>query len=531
MHSEAAPSGLGNLLLAAVLVLGLILATFMGALVGQNDVRMLALIFGATLAILFAVSLHRYVWQISLLLIFLGFGYRPTSFSFGTVELTCALGFAFIALFIWQNRVVKRPAILEDKSFVFMQRILFAWLAYVALHMIYNLKVPYRPQHFSFNNAVKSYFAVSAPLLLLYYLSRSPTGISVGRKFLTRIAQLSTAGLFFNLVVYFVLLSIAGASLVIPILNAAPNTMLLRTHGPLAMIVGIVLLTAVGSNGGRGTPRVFGWILLAAGTFGAMFSGGRASLFIGAALVCLVLAIRRRVGALIIAVALALVGLVAANVAADWINTRANPYFQRSVQLVLTNKSQSVLETIESSTKWRKELATRAIMEWQSDPRIFCFGRATFGFGAADERAMLLAGGYEALLQISLRRGATHNLVTDLLLAYGIVGTILYLAVYWSILVWLWRLRRSKALTPAAANLALICMIAWLGNLIFEGVGAGTMKIESIWFMIVLIGALYSGIGLAPARSAAEKPQPTAPIRSPASRFRPSRPLIASRPR
>jgi O-antigen ligase len=116
-------------------------------------------------------------------------------------------------------------------------------------------------------------------------------------------------------------------------------------------------------------------------------------------------------------------------------------------------------------------------------------------------------GGYEAAIRTALRRGATHNLLTDLLVAYGLVGCVLFLVTYFSIARFLWVIRARGRLSEAGSDLALACVVLWLLNFVLEVVGAGSVRVELVWMMIVLIAAVYygTGVGEAPAQPAAAK--------------------------
>jgi uncharacterized membrane protein YidH (DUF202 family) len=253
-------------------------------------------------------------------------------------------------------------------------------------------------------------------------------------------------------------------------------------------------------------------MLLIASTGGALVSGGRVTILFGFAMVCLVLLFRRKIGLVAIAFGLGLVALVAAQFMADWINRESNPYLQRSVQVFLVEKGAGV-GSIEASTNFRWELAQRALTEWQSSPRIFWFGRSTYGFGAQDERSILMFGGYEAAMRTALRRGATHNLLTDLLVIYGLVGCVLYLVAYFSFMRFLWVLRTREGLSDTGRDLALICALLSLLNLVLELVGAGSARVELIWMSIVLIAACYFGPALGPSR--AEREAVRVPVTTP----------------
>lgn len=178
---------------------------------------------------------------------------------------------------------------------------------------------------------------------------------------------------------------------------------------------------------------------------------------------------------------------------------------------MLIKKSESAMDSIDSSSRWRQELTDRAFAEWRSHPRIFWFGRATYSYGSDDERALVASGGFEALIQTSLRRGTTHNLLTDLLIAYGLVGCILYLTLYVAIIFFLWKLHTSRQLSEPAANLTLVCLAGSTFSLLIGVVAGGGFLPEIVWFMIILIASLYRGHGLIKAPQTLRKPFGGAP--------------------
>lgn len=114
----------------------------------------------------------------------------------------------------------------------------------------------------------------------------------------------------------------------------------------------------------------------------------------------------------------------------------------------------------------------------------------------ADDTAILVSGGYEALIQSSLRRGATHNLISDLLIAYGIIGCAIYLTLFASIIYFLWKTYRSKWLSPPAVNLTLATLVGSLVAFVSALIGGNFFPAELTWFLIILLGSFYSGIGI-----------------------------------
>ena len=132
-----------------------------------------------------------------------------------------------------------------------------------------------------------------------------------------------------------------------------------------------------------------------------------------------------------------------------------------------------------------------AIDEWRSDSRVFWFGRATYGWGVNDALAYKISGGFRAGQESSLRRGATHNLVTDLLVTYGLLGCLLYYSLMLGILRFLWFVYRSSESPTVVRPLALFCLVSYTSYLLIATFGGGTFLPDTIWLVILLITALH----------------------------------------
>ncbi len=486
----------GSMVRYVTTAIGVLLAFYLGIIIGGGEARNLIPIGAVGGVVFFALYLHRYAWQLALLFIFTNFIYRPAGFAIGSTELSSAIGVAVVLIYVWQKRTVKRPALLNETGFPLMLKMLFAWLAYVGLHLIYNVKIPYRPVDFALNNALKSYFGVIAPYFLLLYFALAPAGIMVKRSFFWTITKLCLFGLLLSLGLRAYEIARGTTYVVIPGINAIDNLYTLRGIGPFSVLIGVVGRLSRDWSNRAAFQRVCFYLLIVLGAFGTLLSGGRASLVIAFFSACGALFLQRKIGALLVIGALGLMTVVVANVGSGWVNKRANPFVQRSLQWILLEKSESSEETIDSSTRWRRELARRTLNEWKSDPRILWFGRATYGYGTADEIARDTQGGFEALLETALRRGATHNLITDFLIAYGLVGCTLYLLLYLSIIRFLWKLRRQRSLAPATASLVLVCLTGSTINLFFGIIAGGNFPVELLWCVIVIIAAVHGKYGL-----------------------------------
>lgn len=163
---------------------------------------------------------------------------------------------------------------------------------------------------------------------------------------------------------------------------------------------------------------------------------------------------------------------------------------RRSLNWALIERDTDASEMIQGSSNWRLTLFERALAEWRSDPRIFWFGRATYSYGLDDVIAMTITG-EDATIESSLRRGATHNLLTDMLVTFGIVGLALYFSMYFSLLFFLWTLYRNRQLDELARTFTLIILVFMAFNFVYAIIGGGSVPITMAWFYIILIAYLY----------------------------------------
>lgn len=487
---EVSPSGL---LIPATILGGCLVAIYFGVVAGQADVRTLLIVSLFLCGLLYVGVFYKYTWQLALFIAGLGFTYSPTGFSFSGEELACLLGVALVAVFAWRKIRIPPSPFLSRPSFHLMQNAALAWVAYGVIHFLYSHVDPYSPHDYSIKNALKVYFSHIAPVALLLYLSRRTVGVIATEKFLARMAQITLLVLVINIVLRIYAIAVGvdlysteldGPVMQIPLLNAAPGIYALRGLGPGAVLMGMVFITSRGRLPGI-TWRL-SLLLVGLGMLGAILSGGRAAVPLALLYGGLVLIARRRLAFLCAMVPLAIVFVLSANVASNWINTKAPSFINRSMQLVLWERSNTTMAAIENSSDWRIELFQAALREWKSDSRIFWFGRSTYSYGREDEIAAQLTGG-EGQLESSLRRGSTHNLITDILIGYGLIGLGIYYCFLLSVFTFLVSLWRSSARHPAIEASSLQGVIGTGIFLIYASIGGGNFGAGSAWGLIVVI--------------------------------------------
>lgn len=529
-------SSFRDLAIPIVIVLALLVAVFFGLQIGSNELNLLLLTSGALALLAHVLYFSRFTWQIALLFCYLGLSYRPWGFQFSGAHLSYALGALLAGITFWQKRPAERTGILEHRIFGLLRLCLMVWLAYVAIHMFYNIKAPYRPADFALKNALKSYAGALGPPALLWYFSAKPTAIRTHGNLVRVVAILMLAGLVFNIAfaVYalafnpYLLGAQDGGSeevvhYLIPVINAAPGPYILRYLGPSAVLLGAIGL----SLGPRkaGISRLLSTALVLFGFLGAGLSAGRAALITAVLYVGIMLVLRKQIPALLMMWIVSGFFVIAVNLFSDWINREAPLAVTRPLQLIMVERQTAAFRTIESSSRWRGELFRLALTEWRSDPRIFWFGRATYGFGVSDFVAQQLQGVYEAKKVSALRRGTTHNLLTDLLVAYGLVGCILYYALLIAIIRLFWVIHRTRDLPAGVMALSLMGLIYSATYVILASVAGGLVSVEVIWILIVVVAALYQH---RPAKMAEERVMASPILPKESRRIRPR--AIPARP-
>jgi hypothetical protein len=275
----------------------------------------------------------------------------------------------------------------------------------------------------------------------------------------------------------------------IPVLELIENVFALRGLSPLVMLFsGACISTKWFKQQPRATQRLF-HIVMILSVIGAAISGGRATLAVTIVMFMAVLVVQKRVGLLMACFGTFAILIAAANVLSDYVY-KAPALLRRSVNWALVHPDAEAAESISGSSQWRLDLFNAALTEWHSDPRIFWFGRGTYAYGAGDWTAILLQG-EEAKLQSSLRRGDTHNMITDLLVCFGLCGLILFFTTVLSFLYLVWTIRRSEHTDELGKMMALVVLVQ-MGYIFAYGLlGGGNFTVQVAWLYIVLIAWLY----------------------------------------
>ena len=507
---------------------GLALGVALAVAVGSGAFSTIRRVFFCGLILGTMLFGQRFAWRLAFAVCLLDFYYLGLDFRISNIEQTGVLAVLIVLITCWRKERIKRPAVMDTMTFGIFNLTLVGWLVYSLGHFIYNTLDPYNPSEFALKNFLKTLVQFSGPLLIAFYFIHRPSGIVVNKRLPIHMIGIGLLAIVVNIFIRIWEVThgiidpgnaIEGETpyFDIPSLDVMANIYALRTLGPFLGVISISFLKGPWFERQSFMVRSALWLLYVLSFVGAGVSGGRATLLFVFVLSLAVLWLRRYRQLVLGLVGAGLMFVIGLNVIPDVLQPLPM-IVQRSLQsIVFTAESEQAKASIDSSTTWRIELIQRAFELWRVDSRVFWFGRGTYSFGAEDVRALQMDAGSGAM-EVSLRRGATHSLVTDLLLVFGLVGFVIYMTMFVSLLILLWRLWKSSRSDEITMSLALICFVLGLFNLIYGIVGAGSLPVHIAWLLVILFAYLYRV-------ESTRGDKPVAPLKMPTGRI--LRPLPA----
>lgn len=505
--TAAAEVWVSKLTLIGVLLAGLLLALYAGIMVVDANAFGLILLGLAVLLLFYTLTLQQKAWLVALAFCFMDYTYATFGFKIHTAEFTALLGGIWLCLHWWRRGNGPSPELACNRLANLTQITIVILLTYGAIHFYYNLEDPVLPDDFSIANASKTLLASFAPWVIVLLAFRMPKSLSLGASPLTVIQRVLFVFLVMNTITrgYFALRGkIVQLPMLsnypfayIPFINAFENIWSLRFLCPTSSLISVAILTAPSARPRSFFRTVELWSMLGLSLLASLVSGGRFILVICVFYILVILFLRKKIVWIVFIGALSFFFLALLNIFAGTLLKDPIPMIiQRSVVLLVFTDEKKYSEgyaDIQGSSNWRWELFRMGIQDWQASSRTFWFGRSVFEFGYSDFVAQDILGAYEAHLETSFRRGATHSLLSDLLVTYGLVGCLLYylcLILLFCTLIQMWRqqkeLRQSKT-KQEVITLGMIAMIVLGCYTIYSSFNGGYFHPSVAWLVVVFI--------------------------------------------
>ncbi|BDS06761.1 hypothetical protein NT6N_18010 [Oceaniferula spumae] len=473
-----------------VFLIALIFGIVLAVDIGFADYEQLGIYAVVGIVLYFLINGWRNVWWLTALLIFSGVVFYH-SFEFNAEHLfVMMLALASLMFIISRGAMPQVPEFRKagSTSAAIVTGVLFF---YGLIHFIVYYAFPYSPTDYSVKTSTKAYFECYASMFCFFWLLVGPYGFNLKPNWSNRFIVIMVLCIAGNVAVRGALFlmgfqaadglsddGVGFGAVGVPIINMYPGVYTLRNISPLVCLILFMIMTGKGwwsSNSFRMKFLVISGFFLC--IVGAAFSGGRASLPLCILLVMLGALMRRQVG-LVALMGMAMVLLVAAvNIFSDLINTKAPFYVARSVQLVMIDKG-SAYDTIGDSQSVRNAAIEEAVVQWKKDNRVFFFGRSVYHITWEEAFYVKSTLGHEGFVINAMKSGRTHNMITDLLLQYGIVGCVLYVTAYLMVIRFIWRLRKALSDNDGIVRWLIDAMAIYLPIMfIYQALGGTYMPI------------------------------------------------------
>ncbi|HRJ70787.1 MAG TPA: O-antigen ligase family protein [Terrimicrobiaceae bacterium] len=470
--------------------------------------------FPVILLALFAIGViylsggSKYTFHMLLFAMFLDASFKP-GFNIASGEQFALICGMVILITCWRPAPeVQKPQVLAHWSLSLVKTFLSIWLGYVILHAVFHFL--YFPSE-GLKNIIKSYGSTFFPYLFALYFLNRPSAMVIPRNYSRMLFVIMLAALCIALMMrvyqthFGAMLEsfdpgdvgMAGPLMIGPIFFVE-NVYALRGIAPGGVLAGVALLVSRYKGFQNDIMRLVALSLILIGITGCLYSGGRASIVIAAGYTFIVLVLRRKISWLFVGVVATVIAIAFANLFSDWVNRSAPMQLARTLQWVLIEKDDSSSKGIEDSGRWRSELRRKAFEEWKSTPKNLWFGQGFQGISSSDyAQAGYSAGGnFTGVSEdfghyISIKRVATHNMFTDVLVGYGLVGAIFYYSLLLALMSLIYHIYFWLPPDSEHKEVALLSAAAIWGNSIL-GNWAGTFLYAIVFtYLVILISALY----------------------------------------
>jgi O-antigen ligase len=113
---------------------------------------------------------------------------------------------------------------------------------------------------------------------------------------------------------------------------------------------------------------------------------------------------------------------------------------------------------------------------------------------------------WKGTIQTSLRRGATHNLLSDLLITYGVVGLVCYLFMCFALVRLCFALVNRPGLPAEVQEMALITGILGIFTVIYGVSAGGYLRDYIAWMVVTALARTAASVDLRQASAVTSEP-------------------------
>ena len=461
---------------------------YIGSKVAEGNYFNLGLCCALVIGAFYALFINKYWIFISLAIASFAVKIQPMGPALDSEHLAVLLAAGFIFSNFWKKAKRAPNETLVSGAFVLFNKAFIVFTFYLLIHAYVTYYYPSPEIVIAFGNLAKQYFYFWSPFAVVWATVCFIRFLPPIKKPHTWIGMLFLLGITFNVILRAYSTFVIGvgekdlvtgefigaSALYIPVLNLTDNIYALRGLSPLVALFGIAMLTSRNKNLTGGGQKILWVLLLILGIVGSMLSMGRATIMITAFLVLLCLIIRKHIAAVALIFLLFVFLIVGARIAYETDRDYVPFGLQRSLAMIPGMDMPEAKGDIDSSSDYRWTLAMLTFTEWSSNSRKFFVGRGVHAFTDRD-LLVLKYGEVYSKMNFAVRRGVTHNIVTDLLITIGLVGTVLYVFVFIGFILSIVKILRlaknSKNITYDSLFVCLLFSVSMIPIYILGGSG------------------------------------------------------------
>ena len=473
----------------SLLVVAFIFALILGSNVAAGDYETLSTYAIIGILVYFVVNGWKNVWWFTSLLAFSGVAFTH-GFVFRGYHLFGLMVCFASMMAILTGGMSYKPSLIKWTNRHGFLIIPVCFLIYGVLHFFYNMAFPYSPAEYSVKTTSKAYFSTFISIACAVWLLIGPYGFRLKKNWMNKFLMILFIGLAANIVARGFMFGQGFQStgpgkvdaeeyfFYVPVINMQAGVFTLRWLTPLAIGLAFSLLTLPGWY--QRQSRLIKWLTFAIiflSPVGAVLSGGRASILFCFAVVTVIALMRRKTTVVFSGFTgiLLLIGLI--NLFSNVINENAPLNIARSVQFVMIEKGDAY-GSISGSQDVRNLGIEAGLEAWKESPRTLLSGRSVLFVSPEEISYMRNTVGEAGFADLAARTGATHNLVSDLLLQYGLIGLVLYYGAFLSLILYVRSVSKKLPSEMLASKAICDFMKAYLPLLlIYDSLGGGWVPV------------------------------------------------------
>ncbi len=489
-----------NILPQIIAFVGLILAVTIGIFIAEGRNALLAIGFGLPFLYLFIKTAGAYWILIGLVYSSIGISIQPIGPRLDPLHIILLMVVMFLVGNFWRRApsTESKDAKKYFRPFMVCFSIL---LAYTVAVSFFNTMYPHVYMGDALNNLLKQQTAICGGFLLiaLTYLFGSKFRLNKNPVLFVLIAL--EIGLVFNLALrlYGIYILRIGeidvttgqetpySAVFIPVINATDNVFILRFLGPLSACMSTAVLTTRCPSNRKPFVQFTAICVLILGLLGSVVSQGRVAIFLAAAMVGAILTIRKKIGFLLILFAMLVLLVSLAKFVYEYDSRLVPAAVQRSLGWLPFMQTSHARSHIDSSSEWRTRLFKTSLEEIESSSRILILGRGVYAFDQR-EVAIIQQDGFNGAIEVNRRRATTHNLITDVILTNGVVGLLLYVSTYLTLIWGLFKTANQGKITAISNDLAVSSLVSIFFSFLYAFVGGGFLQaIDALIISVIIL--------------------------------------------